>query len=152
MKRTIPSTILAALLLFLGARTFSHLPDVVPWGPPILAADLLRIPPRAATTILFLIDALYGIALLTTAYALFRLRSWAASAYLSAAGLFATNYLCIIGLVRNQMVVTGVMVFLVLFVPCIWLGWWIIGRQFRQNREASSAQPESVGVAKVTEP
>lgn len=141
MKRTWPTTILAALLLWLGLRTLWHLPDTVPWGPPIAAAESLRISPAAATSIMFSIAVLYGIALLSSAYSLFTLRPWARTAYCFAATAFLASYVSIFALVKSRIsVAIVVLIFFVLVAPVLWLGWWIISRQFR----SASSRAESV--------
>ena len=137
MKRTWPTTVLAALLLWLGLRTFWHLPDIVPWGPPVLPAEALRISPTAATSILFSITGLYGVALLSAAYALFMCRPWAKTAYLLAAASFLANYGSIFAFVKNSISGTAlVLVLAVLILPALYLGWWTVARQFRPASNA----------------
>ena len=130
MKRTWLGTLLAVVLLYLGLSTFWHLPEAVPWGPPILPEESLRVSPAVATTILFLISMAYGVALLSAAYSLFRIRAWARIAYLAAAALFLTDYISLFAFVKSPIPsTTFVLVLLGVFLPVLGVGWWIATRQ-----------------------
>jgi Ca2+/Na+ antiporter len=109
-------------------------------GPPIAPAESLRIPPAVATSIMFSVAVLYGIALLSTAYSLFRLRPWARTAYLLAAAAFLTIYASLFALIKTRIpAAIVVLVFLVLIVPALWLGWWIINRQFKSASKTAES-------------
>src|SRR4030095_10302210 len=91
-------------------------------------------------SIMFSIAVLYGIALLSAAYSLFRLRPWARTAYWFAATAFLASYVAIFALVKTRIsVAIVVLIFLVLIVPVLGLGWWIINRQFKSASTSAEA-------------
>ncbi len=136
MKHRIPTLIVAALCLVLGVRSVFHLADVVPFGPPLVSPDLLRASPVVVNSLIFVGAVLYSAALLIAAFLLITLHRWASRAYLAAAAIFSCNFTLIFALIKSDLVLTAACVFVLVAMPCIFLGWWIIRRQFRT---ASSA-------------
>jgi hypothetical protein len=121
---------LSLILVLIGISALGGIAGI-PWGHPVpMAPQFLRLDPVVTSWALLFLGALYCVATFVSAFALWRMRTWARAAYACFIGSITIYLVTFLYLIRVPTPPWLDVAFFALLAAGLYCGWRIVNRTF----------------------